>query len=326
VSAVPIVVASTLMVVDARPVEPIEAIVGAFRTHSLVAIGEDHGNEQEHAFLRTLVRDPRFAATVNDIVVEFGNSRYQDLIDRFMRGEQVGNDVLRRVWQDTTGITGVWDRPIYEEFYRAVRAVNAGLPREKQLRVVLGDLPLDWDTAQRTPLTPGQRRLYGQPVPDNAPDGFMDRDRHTAEVVRREVIARQRRALVIYGDMHLTRRATSLVGRLESDPSVRVFTIKTATRRAYDTLTALQPGAASWPVPSFALTAGTPLAQQDFSDFDAMLYLGPTSAMTYSRYPQSLCDDANYIAMRRQRMSLAGVPPAEMDRLLSRDCPLAVPK
>ena len=320
-AAASIVMASLVMAVDARPVEPIEAIVGAFRTHAVVALGEDHGNEQEHAFLRALVRDPRFIATVNDIVVEFGNARYQDLMDRFIRGEQVADDELRRVWRDTTGITAVWDRPIYEEFYRAVRAANATLPREKRLRVVLGDLPVDWDTAQRTPPMPGQRRLYGQVVPDNAPEGFMDRDRHTADVIRREVIAKQRRALVIYGDMHLTRRPTSIVGRLESDPGSRVFNIKTATRRAHDTLIALQPGASSWPVPSLALTAGTVLAAQDFSEFDASLYLGPMAAMTYSQYPQSLCDDASYIALRRQRMALAGQPPAEIDRLLSRDCP-----
>lgn len=309
-----------------KPIEPIEAIVGAFRTHAVVALGEDHGNEQEHVFLRTLVRDPRFTATVNDIVVEFGNARYQDLMDRFIRGEQVGDDALRRVWRDTTGITGVWDRPIYEEFYRGVRAVSATLPRERQLRVVLGDLPLDWDTAQRTPITPGQRRLYGQPIPDNAPEGFMDRDRHAADVVRREVLAKQRRALVLYGDMHLTRRPTSIVGRLESDPGIRVFSIKTATRRAHDTLITLHSSASSWPAPSLALVTGTVLAQQDFSDFDAVLYLGPASAMTYSKMPRSQCDDASYVATRRERMRLAGLPPAEADRLMSRDCPASAPK
>jgi hypothetical protein len=311
---------------QAQPAEPIGAILDVFRTHSIVALGEDHGNETEHMFLRALVRDPRFAATVNDIVVEFGNARYQDVMDRFMKGEQVADDVLRRVWRDTTAITGVWDRPIYEEFYRAVRAANASLPPGRKLRVVLGDLPLDWDTAQRTPQTPGQKRLYGQPVPDNPPEGFMNRDFHAAEVVHREVLAKKRRALVLYGDMHLTRRPTSIVGRLESDPAVRVFTIKTATRRTYDTLITLQPNASSWPVPSVAPVAGTVLQQQDFNDFDAVLYLGPASAMTTSQLQKSLCDDPSYVSTRRLRMSLAGVPPPEADRLMARDCPLHAPK
>src|SRR5579859_807861 len=64
----------------AVPVEPITAIIDAFHSHSIVAIGDDHGNEQIHAFRLSLIRDPRFAATVNDIVVEFGSARYQDLI------------------------------------------------------------------------------------------------------------------------------------------------------------------------------------------------------------------------------------------------------
>ena len=60
--------------------------------------------------------------------MEFGNPRYQELMDRFVKAEQVGDQALRRVWQDTTQISGVWDRPIYEDFFRAVRAVNATLP------------------------------------------------------------------------------------------------------------------------------------------------------------------------------------------------------
>src|SRR5262245_48466146 len=73
----------------AVPVEPIAAIVDAFRSNAVVAIGnvEFRGNEQCHAFQMELIRDPRFATAANDILVEFGNSRYQDVLDRFVRGE-----------------------------------------------------------------------------------------------------------------------------------------------------------------------------------------------------------------------------------------------
>ena len=64
----------------ARPavaLEPISAILDAFKTHQIVALGEGaHGNEQGHAFRLSLIRDPRFAAIVNDIVVESGNAIY----------------------------------------------------------------------------------------------------------------------------------------------------------------------------------------------------------------------------------------------------------
>jgi hypothetical protein len=67
----------------AVPIEPIAAIIDAFRSRSVVALPDAHGNEQRHAFLVSLIGDPRVAATVNDIVVEFGRVRYRGVIDRF---------------------------------------------------------------------------------------------------------------------------------------------------------------------------------------------------------------------------------------------------
>src|SRR5687767_13084221 len=87
----------------AVPLEPIAAIIDAFRTHQVVALGEGaHGNVPGHLFRLALLRDPRFAGTVNDIVVEFGNARYQAVMDRYTRGDTVPLEELRRVWEDTT--------------------------------------------------------------------------------------------------------------------------------------------------------------------------------------------------------------------------------
>jgi hypothetical protein len=61
-------------------------------------------------FRLSLIQDPRFPATVNDIVVESGNSLYQDIMDRFVRGEDVRDKDLRQVWQNTTQVGTVWDR------------------------------------------------------------------------------------------------------------------------------------------------------------------------------------------------------------------------
>src|SRR5215469_3718819 len=130
----------------AIPLDPISTIIDAFRTHAIVALSEGlHNNEQGYAFRLALIRDPRFAMVANDIVVESGSSKYQDVMDRFVRGESVPDLVLRRAWQDTTVPDPVWDVPMYEEFFRAVRDVNRSLPRERQLRVLLGDPPFDWE-------------------------------------------------------------------------------------------------------------------------------------------------------------------------------------
>jgi hypothetical protein len=72
----------------------------------------DHGNEQGYVLRLSLIRDPRFAETVNDIVVESGNALYQDVVDRFVRGEAVSEMSLRRVWQNTMQPFTTFDSPI----------------------------------------------------------------------------------------------------------------------------------------------------------------------------------------------------------------------
>jgi hypothetical protein len=109
------------------PIEPIKAILDAFGSHQLVALGEPHGNEQAAAFRIALIRDARFADVVTDIVVESGNSRFQDVVDAFVSGQRVHDTTLRQVWQKTTVANFVWERPIYEQFFRTVRDVNASL-------------------------------------------------------------------------------------------------------------------------------------------------------------------------------------------------------
>ena len=49
--------------------------------------------------------------------------------------------------------------------------------------------------------------------------------------------------------------------------------------------------------------------------FDAVLYLGPPSGMTRSLLSPSLCRDAAYMDMRRERLSLLGMQ-RDLDQLL----------
>jgi hypothetical protein len=280
-----------------------------------VALGEGlHGNEQGHAFRLTLIRDPRFAAIVNDIVVECGNAKYQDVMDRFVRGDEVPYETLRQVWQNTTQTSGVWDRPIYEEFFRAVRGINASLPRERQLRVLLGDPPIDWD-----------RIRQGK---DDVGKWDPERDHHAVGVIRREVISKGRRALVIYGDGHLFRAGQSLVSELERHAGINVFTIATPMSTMFEDLIALQPNATSWPIPSLATVRGTVLDAKQLTYRDAVLYLGPPTAITFSRLPASLCSDARYLEMRLERVRLEGIVDEEslMREQLKRECAADAPK
>jgi hypothetical protein len=49
-------------------------------------------------------------------------SRYQAVMDAFIAGTDVPDAELRKAWQDTTNATPIWHTPIYEEFFRALRA------------------------------------------------------------------------------------------------------------------------------------------------------------------------------------------------------------
>jgi hypothetical protein len=127
----------------AVPVDAIAAVVDAFRTHDVVTVTDPHGNEQVQAFLLSLVRDPRFPDAANDIVIETASARYQDVIDRFVRGDDVEASVLRHAWEDHTVSNSLGAQA--EELIRAVRVVDASLPEPRRLRVIAGDPPIDWD-------------------------------------------------------------------------------------------------------------------------------------------------------------------------------------
>jgi hypothetical protein len=215
--------------------DAVTAIIEAFGTSPVVALGEgDHGNEQGHAFRLGLIRDPRFAATVNDIVVESGNALYQDVMDRYVTGADVSSSELRLTWQNTTQLRPVWDVPIYEELFRAVREINTSLPAGRRLRVLLGDPPIDWKGVRTFADILRQMRSVG------------DRDTYPAALIQREVLAKQRRALIIYGNQHLTRTPPemrpgcqpgstipcfpgSIADQLEKASGRRAFTVTTVT-------------------------------------------------------------------------------------------------
>jgi hypothetical protein len=303
----------------AVPSDAVAAIVDAFRSHPIVALGEGpHGNEQGYAFRLSLIRDRRFTAIVNDIVVESGSARYQDAIDRYVRGEDVADQVMRDLRENTVVATPVWDRPIYARFFREVRDVNRSLPRDRQLRVLLGDPPIDW-TAVTTA--------------DTYRAWLMKRDSHPADVIQREVLAKGRKALVIYGDGHFQARSErpgrSMAALLEA-AGTRLFIVTSA----FADLGKLQP-AADWRAPSLALIAGTPIGAAPYEQFfgpmppvdffranplienhyDALLYLGPPSAMTLSAYSYPRCAEPDYVKMRVARMALSGMPANVGDRL-----------
>ena len=316
----------------AAPVNAIDGVLAAFETHTIVALPDAHGSSQAHAFLLSLVRDPRFVRAVDDIVVEFGNARYQEVADRFVSGEEVPNESLRLIWRNHTQPSIAADFTHHEDFFRAVRAVNAASSAGRRLRVVLGDPPIDWDAIR------------------GKADHFRwveMRDAYPAAVLQIQVIANERRALLVYGTGHLQRRnvlsnyemedwrSQTIVSLLERAGPTRVFTIAGAK----------QGHAAGWQPPALARIRGTALGALDAAEyfgprgrfvvrdgkivpatreewrtlraeeqFDAVLYLGPPPDEADPLSP-TLCAEPGYVEMRLRRIALAGLPPPEVERV-----------
>lgn len=304
----------------AVPTDAATAVLEAFRDHDIVAIGDAHGNQLGQAFQLSLIGDPRFAAVVDDVVIEVGNSRHQDVIDRYVRGEEIPRDALRRVWFDTTQQQAVLLE--VPAIVTAVRALNATRPAARPVRVLLGEPPIDWSRLQ----TADELRAW-QAAPESS------RDRFAAELIRREVLARQRRALLLYGAGHVFRKPAeqSIVTLLESSRP-RVFTIWT---NAAAEMSTMQADVAGWPVRSLARIRNTTLGKVGFSaylgpnaghvppewlvpmeeQFDAVLYLGPLASMILERPPVWPCDEPA-LPERLRRLRLQR--PALADQVASR--------
>lgn len=166
-----------------------DVIADALRTHSLVLISEHHWSVPVHEQLRRIIADPKVGALAQDIVVEFGNPRYQGLIDRYIAGERVPMDSVRLASRNTTQLLA-WDSPLYEQFYETVRAINAGRAPDRRWRLIAGDPPIDWSRTNRA---------------EDIPRSYGFRDIETIGIIEREVLAKGRRALVIIGEEHVPR-------------------------------------------------------------------------------------------------------------------------
>jgi outer membrane protein OmpA-like peptidoglycan-associated protein len=245
---------------DFRPQPAAQLLVSSFERFPLVAFSEPgHGAAGTKEFLSALVRQPAFAGTVNDIVVEFGNARYQDVVDRYTAGERVARDELKLAWENTTVATGVWTAPMYEAVLIDIRAFNSTLPPGQRIRVLLGDPPIDWNVVRG-------------PADEDMNDW---RDAHFAWVVEEQVMKRGRRALLWIGGAHLGRKVrfpNSLIHLLDERFPNQTFVVQAIDRQdaAPHVMSRLRP----WPSFAAAPVRGTWFGGLDAADVGFRLSTG----------------------------------------------------
>lgn len=287
-----------------QPLNAVEALLKQMEHFPLIALGEVHQLQEFYDFLTVLLYHPLFSEKITDIVVEFGNAHYQEIADRFLLTDQpVAKADLQQIWRTASGNI-LWDAPVYEQFFVTVRAINWALPPSRRLRVLLGDPPFD-------PYT------YDFASPDEETvSAILARDAHYAKVVEKEVMQKERRALLIAGRYHLLRglhtgqdsqtlnAGTQLAHRYPH----QLFVVDLLALSSQHPLVG-QARLDQWPRRSLALLAGTWLGEalrptplsisREASIYgkqaDAVLYLGPGELLTASRADPALYLAGDYV-------------------------------
>lgn len=286
------------------PAEPAaQFIAAAFKRHPLVTFSETgHGASGTKEFFAALIRHPGFAGTVTDIVIECGNARYQAIADRYFAGQPVAHDELRRIWENTTVVSGVWQLPMYEELLADIRAFNMTLPQQQRIRVLLGDPPIDW-TVVRGP----------------ADEDMNDwRDAHFAWVVTEQVMKKGRKALLWIGGGHTSRKVIfpdAVIHILDQRFPGQTLVVDSIDRVRVSPAVAARLG--TWPSLSASSVRGTWLGQLDVreighqlsrgrveDDVDALVFWNPAPASGEGPAAHSAPDELR----RRQQLAHTTLP------------------
>lgn len=309
---------------DPTPQPAVSAILSAFDKYEVVAMPQGHGMQDLNDFILSLIRNPAFSEKVNDIEVEFGNSLYQPMLDRYIAGENVPFTEVQKVWrkmgQPASGASG-----FVEQFFPLVRALNQKLPPDKRLRVLAGDPAVDWDQVKSI---------------DDLMRKHFDREASIASVLEKEVLSKHRKALMLFGSFHLMHGTRSAVSLYEKDYPNLTFVVSELGIFDTDLPSLSRSRLATWPIPSLALAKGTWLGALDLGNFipppiridetdckvhnefpkalqkpmedlvDAFLYLGPQDLRLKEKIPADIALDANYRTELQRGGAMLGFPDA----------------
>lgn len=268
----------------------IEGILSAFRHFPLVGIEDWHGLAQEEDFYARLVSDPRFSKEVGNVVVEFGGASQQATINRYVTGEDLPYEQLRAVWTDTLGWLPTVTNVGYLNVFAVIRAANRGLPPKEQIHVWLGEPAIDWS-----------RIKSSQDLPK-----FTQRDQHPAELIKSEILAKHKKALVIYGGIHFSAidKMRSLVEQ-NYPQSFFVVTPYHGQAQVSDSA-ALEQSIPPESAPKLLV------GQNITGGANALLYLGPLSSLTQSPQISDLYLDEDFRReINRRSVILSGTPLSE---------------
>lgn len=176
----------------------------------VISIGEMHQYQPIYTLLNDVFKSEITQRNIDLIIVEFGNSLYQDILDRYISGQNVPMDSVRLVWRNTLiSPNTIWDSPVYETFFKTIREINLKLDEKLKYRVIASVVNIDWNHIQ----TRDDMRPYYQ----------VSRSETMFNSIRKEVYRKNKRAILIAGGVHTSRvsvQNTSRNGYSYNDVSV----------------------------------------------------------------------------------------------------------
>jgi hypothetical protein len=255
------------------PVNAIDFVLKKVDEYPMVGIGDWHMCQEFYQFIQQLLKDPRLPGKIQDIIVEAGNSQYQAVIDRYiMEGQPVPLAERRPIWQEAAMGWYEANSPVYEQFFDTVRMVNLGLPKNKRIRVVLGDAPMNIPQFRANP------EQYLRPFLAHYETLQDPRENSFASAVN-HVLAAGHRGIIICGNGHL-----KLMGRAGNARHI----FEPAHPGQFYLIDQNGPGYPGWPFPSIVV------ANDDPEPGHATLWLGPWDAQTLVRPSPLIYRDADY--------------------------------
>ena len=243
-----LLVALSLDADAAAPAGAVSDIARQFDAHSVIQLGEYHRSLQIHNFIQQMLHDPRFICRADDVVVEFGNSRLQNLADIYAAGGTLTEAQIASMYRETS-VPLTWNTPVYRAVYDTVRDINRTRLCSHPARLVLGDGPLDWSKVTT--------------AKDLEP--FADRDTAMADTVEREVFAKHHHAFLITGEFHAEKKTADEADGLRTAQIIekrrpgQLFVIVTVP--SPDAAAALKLG----PAPGFRAVHGTEIENKPFA-------------------------------------------------------------
>jgi len=204
---------------------PVAYVVGTFKAHDIVILGESHGCRDKLEFLAKLIPAAHRQAGVRCLATEFMRSRNNQRANRIVTAETYDPDAVMDLYRD---FGWVWGYKEYMDVFKAVWELNRSLPaKAEKLRIVGLDIAQDPMDAM-----PGAKNR------DRVIQALQRRDKSMAETFVRE-IGRKGTKVIVHTGLHhaFTRYRQPVVrdGKLGGlvDPRFGVLLAKTYGKKVF---------------------------------------------------------------------------------------------